>query len=198
MITLIIIGITCVISYLAFQDSALFSKLSFNAYDIVHRKQYYRLITNAFVHANWEHLLMNMLVLYFFGQTQEFVYQGFEKAYLFPLLYILAIPASSLISLSSHKDDPFYTAVGASGAVNAVVFSYILINPLSNIYIFFAIPIKAIIFAVLYLAYSWYMAKRNRDHIGHEAHISGAIFGLIYTIATVPDVLKHFVYQFVN
>ena len=198
MVTLIIIGITCINSYLAFQNRELFVKLSFSPYDVVHRKQYYKLITNGFVHANWEHLLTNMLVLYFFGQEQEIVFSEYKGSIFYILLYLLAIPASSLISLSNQKDNPAYTAVGASGAVNAVVFSYILINPLSNIYLFFAIPIKAIIFAGLYLAYSWYMAQQNRDHIGHDAHISGALFGLSYTIATIPYVVQHFVSQFID
>lgn len=197
MVTKTIIAVTCIVSYLCFQDRKLFGKLSFNAFDVVHRKQYYRLVTNGFVHADWGHLLMNMMVLYFFGETLEaiFTYWSGGNRILYPLLYLTAVPAASLASLLNHKDDPYYTAVGASGAVNAVIFSYILINPLSSIYLFFAIPIKAVLFAILYLVYSSYMARKNSDNIGHEAHVSGAMFGLVFTIATLPGVVRHFVGQ---
>lgn len=198
MITLIIIAVTCIVSYMAFQDPTLFHKLSFNAYDVAHRKQYYRLFTNGFVHAGWEHLLLNMFVLYSFGQTQEMVFSYYRGWIFFPLLYLLALPASCIGALLKYKDNPGYTAVGASGAVNAIVFSYILISPLSKLYLFFALPISAYLFAILYLLYSSYMAKRNSDHIGHEAHISGAFFGLIFTIATIPNVVQNFIAQFTN
>lgn len=201
MISYLLIAITCILSYKGFQDRAFFDKLSFNAYAVAHRKEYYRLFTNGFVHADGTHLLMNMMVLYFFGKSQEAVFNAcfygdlLSGWLVYLLLYLLALPASCLPSLLAHKDNPYYSAVGASGAVNAVIFSHILIFPLSNIYIFFAIPIKAILFAGLYLAYSWYMAKQNRDLIGHDAHVSGAFFGLIFTIATIPGVLRHFFSQ---
>ena len=191
MITYIIIAVTCLVSYQAFNNQELFEKLSFKPYKVVHNKEYYRLITNGFVHADWTHLFFNMLTLYFFGRTQEQIF----TAITFILFYLLSIPASSLISLYQHKDDPRYSAIGASGAVNAILFSFILINPFSTIYIF-VIPIKAIIFAVLFLIYSSYMAKKNMDNIGHEAHISGAIFGVLFTILTIPNVINHFISQF--
>ncbi len=201
MITYIIIAVTCLVSYQAFNNQELFEKLSFKPYKVIHNKEYYRLITNGFVHADWTHLFFNMLTLYFFGRTQEQIFTAIkiftaingELSYL--LFYLLSIPASSLISLYQYKDDPRYSAIGASGAVNAVLFSFILINPFSTIYVF-VIPIKAIIFAVLFLLYSSYMAKKNMDNIGHEAHISGAIFGIIFTILTIPNVIDHFISQF--
>lgn len=195
MITYIIIAATCLVSYQAFNNEELFEKLSFKPYKVVHNKEYYRLITNGFVHADWTHLFFNMLTLYFFGRTQEQIFTAINGEMSFILFYLLSIPASSLISLYQHKDDPRYTAIGASGAVNAILFSFILINPFSTIYIF-VIPIKAIIFAVLFLIYSSYMAKKNMDNIGHEAHISGAIFGVLFTILTIPNVINHFISQF--
>lgn len=195
MITYIIIAITCLVSYQAFNNQELFEKLSFKPYKVIHDKEYYRLITNGFVHADWTHLFFNMLTLYFFGRTQEQIFTAKNGEMSFILFYLLSIPASSLISLYQHKDDPRYSAIGASGAVNAVLFSFILINPFSTIYIF-VIPIKAIIFAVLFLIYSSYMAKKNMDNIGHEAHISGAIFGVLFTILTIPNVINHFISQF--
>lgn len=195
MITYIIIAVTCLVSYQAFNNQELFEKLSFKPYKVIHNKEYYRLITNGFVHADWTHLFFNMLTLYFFGRTQEQIFTAFNGEMSFILFYLLSIPASSLISLYQHKDDPRYSAIGASGAVNAILFSFILINPFSTIYIF-VIPIKAIIFAVLFLIYSSYMAKKNMDNIGHEAHISGAIFGVLFTILTIPNVINHFISQF--
>lgn len=195
MITYIIIAITCLVSYQAFNNQELFEKLSFKPYKVVHNKEYYRLITNGFVHADWTHLFFNMLTLYFFGRTQEQIFTAKNGEMSFILFYLLSIAASSLISLFKYKDDPRYSAIGASGAVNAVLFSFILINPFSTIYVF-VIPIKAILFAILFLIYSSYMAKKNMDNIGHEAHISGAIFGVLFTILTLPNVINHFISQF--
>lgn len=191
MITYIIIAITCLVSYQAFNNQELFEKLSFKPYKVIHDKEYYRLITNGFVHADWTHLFFNMLTLYFFGRTQEQIFTAVNGEMSFILFYLLSIPASSLISLFN----PRYSAIGASGAVNAVLFSFILINPFSTIYVF-VIPIKAILFAILFLIYSSYMAKKNMDNIGHEAHISGAIFGVLFTILTLPNVINHFISQF--
>lgn len=198
MITYIIIGITCLVSYQAFINEELFDKLSFKPYRVKHNKEYYRLITNGFIHADWNHLLFNMLTLYFFGPTIEEIFTALNGKFTYILFYLLSIAASSLISLYMHRDDPRYSAIGASGAINAVIFSYIMINPLSTIYFFFAIPIKAWIFAILFLAYSTYMAKKNMDNVGHEAHISGAIFGVLFTIITIPNVIEHFISQFVK
>lgn len=195
MITYIIIAITCLISYKAFNDEELFNKLSFKPYRVIHNKEYYRLITHGFVHADWNHLIMNMITLFFFGKTQELIFDGDTFGFMFPAFYLLSLIASSAISLFRYKEDPYYSSIGASGAVNAVLFSFILINPFSTIYLF-VIPIKAIIFAVLFLIYSTYMAKQNMDNIGHEAHISGAIFGIIFTILTIPGVVDHFISQF--
>ena len=195
MITYIIIAITCLVSYQAFNNQELFEKLSFKPYKVIHDKEYYRLITNGFVHPYQTHLFFNLLTLYFFGGTQEQLFTVVHGEMSFILFYLLSIAASSLISLFKYKDDPRYSAIGASGAVNAILFSFILINPFSTIYIF-VIPIKAIIFAVLFLIYSSYMAKKNMDNIGHEAHISGAIFGVLFTILTIPNVINHFISQF--
>ncbi len=172
--------------------------MSLKPYRVIHNKEYYRLVTNGFVHADWNHLFFNMLTLYFFGPYMEQLFTEFYGVYMYIIFYLTSIIASSLISLYMHRDDPRYTAIGASGAINAVIFSYILINPLSTIYFFFAIPIKAFIFAILFLVYSTYMAKKNMDNIGHEAHISGAIYGVIFMILTIPNVLSYFISQFVK
>ncbi len=194
MIAIIIICITCVVSIFAFNNKELFDILSFRPYQVIHKKEYYRLITNGFIHANWEHLFTNMLVLYFFGPYQEALFGSIG----YIVFYILAIPAADMYCLYKYKDDPHYSAIGASGAVNAVLFSFIMMHPWSTIDIFFAIPVKSIFFAALYLTYSTYMAKKNMDNIGHEAHISGALFGILFTILIVPNAIDTFIYKLMN
>lgn len=192
-VTVLIIGITAIVSIIAFSNREIFRRLAFNAYDIKHFKNSYRFLSYALIHADWIHLLINMMVLYSFGRVVE-TYYGFyfgNKAILYYLLlYIGGTGLSTLPSYGKHKDDYSYTAVGASGAVSAVVFASIIFDPLSKIYIFLIpIGIPAIVFAALYLAYSWYMGKKNIDNIGHDAHFWGAVFGFVFTILLKPTLI---------
>lgn len=196
MITWIIIGITAVVSYLAFQSPALMDKLQFNAASIVHRKQYYRIISHAFVHVGWTHLLVNMLVLYFFGPhvEQYFGYFFGNKATLFfLLLYIGGIVVSNAWSLIKHQNDYYYNAVGASGAVSSVLFTFIFLNPWEMLYLFAIIPIPGIVFAIGYLIYSYQMGKRKADNVAHDAHFLGAVYGFIFPIILKPDLFGRFI-----
>jgi len=192
-VTLIIIAITVIVSVLAFSNREIFRRLAFNAYDIKHFKNSYRFLSYAMIHADWIHLLINMMVLYSFGRIVEQYYEiifGVKGILYFLLLYIGGTALSTLPSYGKHKDDYSYTAVGASGAVSAVVFASILFDPLMKIYLFFVpIGIPAIIFGVLYLIYSAYMGKKNIDNIGHDAHFWGAIFGFVFTIVLKPDLI---------
>jgi membrane associated rhomboid family serine protease len=194
-ITIIIIALTVIVSLLAFSNRELFRRLVFSPYDIKHFKNSYRFVSYALIHADWIHLLVNMMVLYSFGRVVE-AYYGFyfgNKAILYYiLLYLGGVALSTLPSYGKHKDDYSYTAVGASGAVSAVVFASIIFDPLSKIYIFLIpIGIPAIIFAILYLAYSWYMGKKNIDNVGHDAHFWGAIFGFVFTIVLKPSLISN-------
>lgn len=131
-ITWVIIGITAAVSYAAFQNAELAEKLQFNAAKIVHQKQYYRLVSHAFIHANWPHLIVNMLVLFFFGRNIEAYFGYFfqnRAEFYYILLYLGGILASNLWSLIKHRDDYYYNAVGASGAVSAVLFTFIFFAP---------------------------------------------------------------------
>ena len=145
------------------------------------------------------HLFINMFVLYSFGKVVIDYYVaifGLKGYYYFVLLYIGAIMLSVLPSFGKHKNDPGYNAVGASGAVSAVVFASILFVSLGKIYLFFIpIGIPAFIFGGLYLYYSAYMAKRGGDNIGHDAHFWGALFGIVYTIALKPKIFLYFIDQ---
>jgi len=199
--TFILIVITCVISLLAFNNEDLFSRLQFNAYQIYHRKEWYRIISHGFVHANWWHLFVNMFVLYFFGSTTEaylksLASEGIIKypVLIFLILYLAALIFSSSISLLRHKDNHWYNAVGASGAVSALLFFTIFFNPWGTIGVYF-IPVPGIIFAVLYIIYSQYMSKRGGDNIGHDAHLLGAIFGFVFPLFLNFELYKIFISQ---
>lgn len=200
MITFIIIGITALISILAFNNRELFDKFTFDPYRINHMKQIHRFFTHGLIHADWMHLAINMFVLLSFGRMVEssFIFLlGMGKgAYFFILLYVGGVLLSALPSFGKHKDDPSYRAVGASGAVSAVVFASILISPLSGIrFIFIPFDIPAFVFGILYLIYSAYMARKASDNIGHDAHFYGALFGLVFTIITKPALLAGFINQ---
>lgn len=199
MITYIIIAVTVLISVLAFSNGEIFYKFRFNPYMALHSKQYYRFLTYGFLHADWVHLLINMFVLYSFGQLVEDYYKyifDIKGGFYYILLYVGAIAISVLPSFGKHKDNPGYNAVGASGAVSAVVFASILFEPLAKIYMFFIpIGIPAAVFGIIYLIYSAYMGKRGKDNIGHDAHFWGAIFGILFTIALKPKIVLYFISQ---
>lgn len=198
MITYIIIGVTVLVSYLAFQNHDLMDKLQFNAAKVVHQKQYYRLISHAFIHANWSHLLVNMFVLFFFGRgiEQYFGYYFGNKATAYYLLlYFGGILASNIWSLIKHQNNYYYNAMGASGAVSAMLFAFIFFNPWEKLYFFGLIPIPGILFAVGYLFYSYHMSKKSTDNVAHDAHILGAIFGFVFPILLRPQLFSQFIDQ---
>jgi membrane associated rhomboid family serine protease len=196
-ITLIIIGLTALISIPAMNNPELKMRSIFNAYAIKHNREWYRFVTHAFVHADWMHLLFNMYVLYIFGVKVERDYMDlFEsKGHLFYiLLYVGGVIMSSLYSYEKHKDDMYYNALGASGAVSAVLFAGILINPNMGIgMMFIPVFIPAWIFGPLYLLYSWYMAKRGTDNIGHDAHFWGAVYGVVFTLCLNHHLATEFI-----
>ena len=196
MITWLIIGATALFSYLAFQNSELMGKMRFNAAQIVHRREYYRLVSHAFVHANWPHLIVNMLVLYFFGDNVEAYlrfYFGNKATAYFLLLYFGGILAANLWSLIKHKNNYYYNAVGASGAVSAVLFTFIFFNPWERLHLFMILPIPGILFAAGYLLYSYQMSKKQIDNVAHDAHFLGAVFGFIFPILLKPDLFDDFI-----
>jgi membrane associated rhomboid family serine protease len=199
---LFIIILTAAISVFALNSPEVFYRLKFNPFLVLHSKQWYRFFTYGFVHAGWVHLFINMFVLYSFGNVVLDYYVeifGLKGCYYFALLYLSAIMLSVLPSFGKHKNDPVYNAVGASGAVSAVVFASILFVPLGKIYLFFIpIGIPAFIFGGLYLVYSAYMSRRGQDNIGHDAHFWGALFGIVYTIALKPQIFLYFIDQIRN
>lgn len=202
MITMFIIGACVLFSLIAFNNKAVFEKYLFNAYAVSRHKQYYRIFTHAFLHADYMHLAFNMYALYLFGHTigleeifsmPEFF--GSRGPFLYAALYLGGIIFSTLPDLAMHKNDSYYRSVGASGAVNTIVFSVILIAPKMPLRFFILPAMPAWVFGALYLAYSWFMAKRGGDNIGHNAHFFGALFGLLFTIVLKPALGLHFIQQ---
>ena len=193
--TIIIILITAFVSYSAFKNQNLMEKLQFNASKIYHKKEYYRLISHGFIHANWEHLIVNMIVLFSFGKAIEVYFEyGFGRmanAY-FLILYFGGMIVSNAYALIKHRNNYYYNAVGASGAVSAVLFAAIFFEPWNKIYFFGIVPIPGIVFAVLYLAYSYYMSRKQDDNIAHDAHFLGALFGFIFPILLNSRYLERF------
>lgn len=195
--TYAIIAITVLFSALAFSNRELMFRYNLNPYSIIYRKQWYRVLTHAFLHANWLHLIVNMFVLYSFGKNGVEPYMewmernGFigSTTLHFGILYIAGIIVSVITTLRKHKKDYAYNAVGASGAVSAVVFFCIFFDPWNLIYFFGIIPIPSIIFGALYLFYSQYMSRQEKDNINHDAHFLGALFGLSYPILIHPKLL---------
>lgn len=170
-------------------------QLEFNAFKVYHRKQYYRLLTHALVHANWEHLIVNMIVLYSFGTAVEHYFWlefGSTATIYYLVLFFGSVVFSTLWSLIKQRDNLYYNAVGASGAVSAILFTAIFFDPWNPIYFFGILPMPGIIFGGLYLYYSYYMSNKKLDNIGHDAHFLGAIFGFILPIFFRPTLLLAF------
>jgi membrane associated rhomboid family serine protease len=193
--TIILIVITVAASYAAFKSPKLMEQLQFNASKIVHKKEYHRLITHAFIHANWEHLLVNMIVLFSFGSAIEVYFKdnfGNNAILDYALLYFGGILVSNIYALIKHRNNYFYNSVGASGAVSAVLFAAIFFDPWNPIYFFGILPIPGIIFAALYLVYSYQMSVKQKDNVAHDAHFLGALFGFIFPILLNPQLLESF------
>lgn len=157
-------------------------------YRTVREKTWYELLTSGFLHANIGHLFVNMFTLYFFGPVMERV---LGSSY-FLGLYLTGLIAAGIPSIIKFKDDPEYATLGASGAVGSVLFAFIFLFPLENIYLMLIpVPIPAFVFAILYLIYSMYASKQARGKINHEAHVAGALWGIVYLLIFVPNMIDH-------
>jgi len=196
-VTLIIIAITCVVSFAAFQNPRLLERLILWPPAITTRKQYDRLVTSGFIHADFGHLFFNMFTFYSFGSYMERLFTPRIGAIGYALFYLVGIVFADVPSYLRHRDDSGYRSLGASGAVSAVLFAFILINPWSTI-LLFVIPVPAILFAALYLAYTIYMDRMRTDRINHSAHLWDAIYGVLFTIALEPRVLGQFFERLMN
>lgn len=185
-ILILIIAITAIISFIAFNNQAIFEKYKFNVGAVNNRKEYLRLLSAGFLHADIMHLLFNMMTLYFFGPV---ILEGFGNLG-FIIIYIGSILLGNIFSLFIYQKQPWYSAIGASGGVSGVLFAAIAMAPTMSLYLFFIpIPIPGFVFGLLYFGYSVYMMLNPKqwDNLGHAAHLGGAFFGLVYAIANQPE-----------
>lgn len=182
---IIIIAANVIISLKGINDYAFFEKYKFNIAGI-RRGEQIRMFTSGFLHVDYNHLLFNMLTLYFFAGV-VIHYVGITK---FVIIYLASLVVGNLVSFFFHKDEYHYSAVGASGAVMGILYAAILFIPDQNLYLFFAIPIPAWLFGLAYLLYSIYGMKKRIGNIGHDAHIGGAIAGYALTLLFVPSLLQ--------
>ena len=192
-ITYVLIGITCLVSWIAFNNRRLADRLILWPPAIDKHRQYDRLLTYGFIHADFMHLLFNMITLFFFGPLIERLMSGIG-VWVFPVFYLSALVVSILPTYLKNQKNPNYLSLGASGAVSAVLFAFILLQPWQLIFVFF-IPLPAIVFAVLYLGYSIWMDRRGGDRINHSAHLSGAAYGVLFMVVMEPRVLGYFLSQ---
>lgn len=195
-VTLVIIVVTVLLSIRAFNDSAVKYKWVNYPYKLKRNKEWYRMISHLFIHADYVHLLFNMFVLFSFGQLMEFKFveaYGVSGHVHFFLLYFLGGLAAGVWPFIRNADNPNYMSLGASGAVSAVLFASILWYPQGGIYMMFIpVEIPAWLFGILYLAFEYYMSKRGNSGIAHDAHFGGAVFGLVYVLIINFDKGKAF------
>jgi membrane associated rhomboid family serine protease len=185
MITYVLIAVTVLVSWQAFEKRRLYERLVLWPPGVERLRQYDRLLTHGFVHADWMHLLFNMITLYFFGRAVESVFSQLVGPVVFAFFYLSAIVVAILPSYLRHRKDTGYVSLGASGAVSAVLFAFVLVSPWSWI-IVFVIPVPAVVYAIAYVGYSYWMDKRGGDNINHSAHLSGAIYGLLFMLLMEP------------
>ncbi len=189
LIAMIILITTVVISlYAIYRNQSFYERFLLNPWDVVNEGRWYLLITSGFLHADMAHLLFNMLTFYFFA----FTLASYVGTINFLIIYIGSLFLSNITTVIKNKNNPYYRAVGASGAISGILFSFILFEPGSRIYLYFAIGIPAPIFAALYLAYCYYASKRSQDLINHEAHLWGSLSGLILTAILYPNLISYY------
>lgn len=187
-ITLIIILNTCIFSYQGFKNHQYIERFRFNVDRIMINREYRRLITSGLVHLNWTHLLFNMITLYLLSGPLE-QSAGPLK---FLSFYIAGLVGGNLFALLIHRHHGDYSSMGASGGVNAVLFAAIALFPGFNIGLFFLpISIPGWLFALVYVGYSIYGVRSNRDNVGHEAHLGGALAGVLLALAIYPSAIRY-------
>ena len=199
-----VIVLTIGISWWVQDRPFLKAKLLLRPFDVIHKGQWYRLISHGFIHADFTHLAFNMFVLWQFGSSVEYQMQqdwsgssliaSLEPSFL--VLYFGGMLAAGLPSLWKQRDNPNYASLGASGGVSAVMMAYILLFPTNKLLLFFVIPMPAFVAGILFFAYERYMNKRGATGIAHDAHLMGAIFGVVYVLLLDADTLPRMIRAF--
>lgn len=183
--TIALVLITVLISIPAMNDERLVNKLILWPRKMTNASEYYRLLTSGFIHADWMHLFFNMFTLFFIGKDVEYAFSVISTPWLYVLLYLSGIVIASLPSFFTHRSNPVYRSLGASGGVAAVLFSSVYFAPWASIYVYF-IKLPSIVFAVLYLVYSAYASRKGHGNINHSAHFWGSVYGLLFTFIADP------------
>jgi membrane associated rhomboid family serine protease len=191
-VTILLIALTCLLSWMAMHNARLMDRLILWPPAIQKQHQYDRLITHGFVHADLSHLLFNMITLYFFGRLIERFFAQYIGQVGFALFYLSALLVAILPTYLRHRNDARYRSLGASGAVSAVLFAFILLKPWSIIYVFI-VPVPAIVYGVIYVGYSYWMDRRGSDNINHSAHLWGAGYGVLFSLLLEPRIAGAFV-----
>lgn len=182
---LLLIVFNVLVSYKGFLESRFFERYKFSVLAL-QKQQYFRLLSSGFLHVDTAHLIFNMFALYMFGD----VVIQITGVFLFMLIYILSLLAGNYFTYINHKNEPNYSAVGASGAVSGIVYSSILLFPQMQLaLIFFPIPMPGYVFGILYLLYTLFGMKSRRDNIGHTAHFGGAVSGFAITLFIFPSLI---------
>ena len=195
-LTIFLVSATVLVSWLAFNNPKLLERLILWPPAIESQRQYDRLLTHGFIHADWMHLAFNMITLWSFGRIVERVFVARIGAVGFLGFYLSAIVVAILPSYLRHAHDARYRSLGASGGVAAVLFASILFDPWAKLIIFpIPLPIPAILFALLYVGYSIWMDRRGGDSINHSAHLVGGAYGVAFTLLAIPQSLGHFLRQ---
>lgn len=195
-VTYILMAVIGLVTYFAWERPEWHRRLMLNPYTVVHEKKYYQLITSGFVHNNGIHLLLNLFTLYFFGLAIEqifYSYFGDLGLVLYILLFITAVIVANIPTTIKHKNNYNYNSLGASGGVSALVMAFILFDPIRDLCLYAIICLPGYILGGLFIVYSIIMSKRNTDNINHDAHLFGAIYGVIFTLLLRPSTLAYFI-----
>jgi len=197
LLTIAILAITSLVSWMAFKDHKLMQRLLLWPPAIQKKHEYWRLLSYGLVHADFQHLLFNMITLFFFGRALEGFFARYLGSFGFLWFYLGGLLVSILPTYIKNRNNANYHSLGASGAVSAVLFSFILLSPWSMI-IVFVIPVPAILYAVAFLGYSIYMDHRGGGYVNHSAHSWGAAYGVLFTVIMEPRVTVAFVQQLLH
>jgi len=201
-ITILIIIFTSLVSYQGFTNYRFLDRMKHTPSREWSAKEYYRLLTSGFVHSDWTHLLINMFVLYSFGEfIESFIVTEFGNPWgriIFLALYMLNIILANIPTFIRHKHNPSFSSIGASGAVSGIVFIFILLRPWSILYLFFIIPLPAVLVGAGYLIYSSWAANKEHGRLDHLAHFAGAIAGMMMIIILKKEILADFFHKLVS